>query len=53
MLYMAMLYIAIYGNAILSVLSILSFPCCVHKSTLYVCFSIPALQIDLLVPFFF
>ena len=30
----------------------LSFPCCVHKSALYVCVSGPALQIGSSVPFF-
>ena len=45
-----MVYIYVYTT--LSTCSTLSFLCCVHKSVLYVCASIPALQIHSLVPFF-
>ena len=42
----------VYSSVLLSVCPTLSFPCCVHKSTVYVCVSIPALQIGPSVPFF-
>ena len=42
----------IYVNATLSICFYFSFPPCVHESVLYVCASIPALQIDSSVPFF-
>ena len=40
------------SNAALSMCPTLSFPRCVHKSVLYICISIPVLQIHLSVPFF-
>ena len=44
--------ISVYFNATLSIHPNLSYPCCVHKSVFYVCFSIPALKIDSSVLFF-
>ena len=40
-------------SALLSVCSTFFFPCRVHKSFLYICISIPALQIGSSVPFFY
>ena len=42
----------IYVNATLSICPTLSFPCCVHKSILYIFISIPALKIGSSVSFF-
>ena len=39
-------------NATISISPTLSFPCWLHKSILYVCVSIPALQIKSTLPFF-
>ena len=41
-----------YVSVLLSVCSIVSFPCCVHTSVLYVCISIATLQIGSSVPSF-
>ena len=42
----------IHVNAVFLTCPSLSFPQCVYKSILYICISIPSLQIGLLVPFF-
>ena len=45
------IYGNIYVSMLLSILPTLSYLNCVHKSVLYVCVSIPALQISSSLPF--
>ena len=45
-------YVNVYAPMLLLICSTLSFPYCVHKSVLYVCVSIAALQISSSVPSF-
>ena len=49
--YLFYIWSCICFSAILSICPTFSFPCCVHKSFLYICVSIPAMQIGWSVPF--